>query len=153
MSLMLSMLDPVIASEFHGFFGEASPDGVYYLPLGYHTKHRFSLTNRELIGIEYHSIAFGTFINSFDDRTWYLGMLRTVYTHNDFSLDVLGGLLYGYRGKLSTTEGMPFRNSFLWRDNLNPVITVVPGYAISDHVQLQILLTPLMICGGAKYVF
>jgi hypothetical protein len=55
----------------------------------------------ELLGIQIYGITAGTFINSKDDRAWFLGPAREVYSHN-FSDDIRFdagykfGLLYGY---------------------------------------------------------
>lgn len=150
---MLSQPRIVFAEEQWKLYGKAPADGVYFMPIGYHTKHKLSFTNQQVIGITYRSLVFGSFINSFEDRTWYLGIVRTVFTFHSLSVDLVAGALYGYRGNLSKTEGIPLRNSFLWTHNLNPVITVNVDYKISEYVQFSTIFTPLIICSGLKYNF
>ena len=65
----------------------------------------------ELVGIQYWGIAAGTFMNSKDDRAWFLGPAREVYSYNftDFSRFDIGnkfGLLWGYGDDLINVAGM-----------------------------------------------
>ena len=53
-----------------------------------------------LIGVQYYGITAGTFLNSFDDRAWFIGPARELYSHNlaDSGRIDIGyrfGLLYG----------------------------------------------------------
>ena len=60
---------------------------------GYHTQNN-------LLGVSYGGYYFGTFINSYDDRTWSGGVQRDVYGSRwrRLNLDTgyRAGLLYGY---------------------------------------------------------
>jgi len=64
-----------------------------------------------LLGMRYSGLTAGTFINSKDDRAWFLGPAREVYSR-DFSVDGrfdIGysfGLLYGYGDDLTNLDGM-----------------------------------------------
>ena len=64
-----------------------------------------------LLGMRYYGLTAGTFINSKDDRAWFLGPAREVYSR-DFSVDGrfdIGysfGLLYGYGDDLTNLDGM-----------------------------------------------
>jgi hypothetical protein len=64
-----------------------------------------------LLGIQYYGLTTGTFINSKDDRAWFAGMAREVYSH-DYSKDIrfdIGykfGLLWGYGDDLINVGGM-----------------------------------------------
>jgi len=65
----------------------------------------------ELIGIQYYGLTAGTFINSQDDRAWYFGPAREVYSHkfdHDLRFDAgyKFGLLYGYGDDLINVGGM-----------------------------------------------
>ena len=64
-----------------------------------------------LIGIQYYGITAGTFINSFDDRAWFIGPAREVYAHNfrenkRIDIGYRFGLLYGYGDELINVGGM-----------------------------------------------
>ena len=64
-----------------------------------------------LIGAQYYGITAGTFINSHDDRAWFLGPAREFYSHNftqNSRMDIgyRFGLLYGYGDELPNLGGM-----------------------------------------------
>jgi hypothetical protein len=64
-----------------------------------------------LLGIQYYGLSAGTFINSKDDRAWYFGPAREVYSHNftddtRFDIGYKFGLLYGYGDDLINVGGM-----------------------------------------------
>ena len=65
----------------------------------------------ELLGIQYYGLTAGTFINSKDDRAWFFGPAREVYSHqfdHDLRFDAgyKFGLLYGYGDDLMNIGGM-----------------------------------------------
>ncbi len=65
----------------------------------------------ELLGIQYYGLTAGTFINSQDDRAWFFGPAREVYSHqfdHDLRFDAgyKFGLLYGYGDDLMNVGGM-----------------------------------------------
>jgi len=68
-------------------------------------------------------------------------------------MDYFVGLVYGYEGHLATTNGIPFGDTVLFEHNLNPVISGDIWYRVTDHLQLQMTLTPLVVLGGFKYNF
>lgn len=64
-----------------------------------------------LIGLQYYGWSAGTFINSKDDRAWYVGPAREVYSYNfnpdtRFDIGYKFGLLYGYGDELINVGGM-----------------------------------------------
>ena len=64
-----------------------------------------------LAGIQFYGLTAGTFINSFDDRAWYAGMAREVYSRNyskntRFDIGYKFGLLWGYGDDLINVAGM-----------------------------------------------
>ena len=64
-----------------------------------------------LIGIQYYGLSAGMFINSKDDRSWFFGPAREVYSHNftgdtRFDIGYKFGLLYGYGDDLINVGGM-----------------------------------------------
>ena len=67
----------------------------------------------KLIGIQYHGLAAGTFINSHDDRARFIGAAREVYFHklaDNTRLDTgyKLGPLYGYEEHLPNIGGISF---------------------------------------------
>lgn len=133
-------------------YGKTPKNGVVIQPYGIHTKKlNEGLTENYLVGVVYNSIAAGTFINSFHNRTIYLGVTRNLYSSNGFGIDYFLGALYGYHGKLSTVSGVPFRDSFLCKYNINPAVSIDAYYEISEAVRLELTITPLVILGGIKY--
>jgi hypothetical protein len=64
-----------------------------------------------LAGIQYYGLTAGTFINSKDDRAWYAGLAREVYSRDfsestRFDIGYKFGLLYGYGDDLMNVAGM-----------------------------------------------
>ena len=64
-----------------------------------------------LAGVQYYGLTAGTFINSKDDRAYYAGLAREVYSRNyskNTRLDISYkfGLLYGYGDDLINVAGM-----------------------------------------------
>ena len=64
-----------------------------------------------LLGMQYYGLTAGTFINSKDDRAWYLGPARELYSQNftedtRFDIGYKWGLLYGYGDDLINVGGM-----------------------------------------------
>lgn len=64
-----------------------------------------------LLGIQYYGLTAGTFINSKDDRAYYTGLAREVYSHNfskntRFDLSYKFGLLFGYGDDLMNVAGI-----------------------------------------------
>ena len=64
-----------------------------------------------MLGMRYYGLTAGTFINSKDDRAWFLGPAREVYSRNfsddgRFDIGYSFGLLYGYGDELTNLGGM-----------------------------------------------
>ena len=64
-----------------------------------------------MLGMRYYGLTAGTFINSKDDRAWFLGPAREVYSRNfsddgRFDIGYSFGLLYGYGDDLTNLGGM-----------------------------------------------
>ena len=65
----------------------------------------------ELVGIQHWGFAAGTFMNSKNDRAWFFGPAREVYSHNftdhtRFDIGYKFGLLWGYGDDLINVGGM-----------------------------------------------
>ena len=65
----------------------------------------------DLVGLQFYGLSAGTFINSKDDRAWFFGPAREVYSRNfseDWRFDIgyRFGLLYGYGDDLINVGGL-----------------------------------------------
>ena len=64
-----------------------------------------------MLGMRYYGLTAGTFINSKDDRAWFLGPAREVYSRDfsddgRFDIGYSFGLIYGYGDDLTNLGGM-----------------------------------------------
>jgi len=99
-----------------------------------------------LAGIQYYGLTAGTFINSFDDRAYYTGLAREVYSHNyskntRFDVSYKIGLLFGYGDDLINVAGISvFAGAFLgvsWkRAGLD--IGLIPAGIITANFRIDI---------------
>jgi len=106
-----------------------------------------------LMGVVYNSLSLGTFINSYNDRTWYLVVTRNIFDFHGFGVNYFAGLLYGYAGRLSTVRGIPLADTFLFKSDVNPIVSLETYYEVVDHLDVQLLITPLVALSGVKYNF
>ena len=99
-----------------------------------------------LIGAQYYGIAAGTFINSHDDRAWFIGPAREVYSHNfseNSRMDIgyRFGLLYGYGDDLTNIGGMSVYAAgvlgFSWK-RIGVDIGVIPVGIITGSFRIDI---------------
>lgn len=99
-----------------------------------------------LLGIQYYGITAGTFINSFDDRAWFIGPAREVYSRifkGDKRIDIgyRFGLLYGYGDELINVNGMSFFAAgvfgFSWK-RIGLDIALYPVGIISCNFRIDI---------------
>lgn len=134
--------------------GKPVKNSIFYLPIGSHTRdgHR-KLKYFQLMGGVYKSFYLMTFINSFNDRVFSLGMERYIYQYRRLFLGYGVGAMYGYQGKLSTVHGIPFKNTFLFKYNLNPVIVGLLDFKITKHIQFSSVIAPLVIAIGFRFNF
>ena len=99
-----------------------------------------------LAGIQYYGLTAGTFINSFDDRAYYIGLAREVYSHNyskntRFDIGYKFGPLFGYGDDLINVAGISvFAGAFLgisWkRAGLD--IGLIPAGIITANFRIDI---------------
>ena len=142
------------ANFFTFLWGKPVRNSIFYLPIGTHTRNgKRKLTYFQLMGGTYKTFYLMTFINSFGDRVFSAGVERYFWKFHRLSLGYGAGLMYGYQGKLSTVYGIPFKNSFLFKYNLNPVIVGIADFAITKRVQLSFVLAPLVVTGGIRFNF
>lgn len=142
------------ANFFTTVWGKPVTNSIFYLPIGTHTRDgRRQLKYFQLVGGVYKSFYLMTFINSFDDRVVSFGMERYFYQYRRLFLGYGFGFMAGYQGNLSTVSGIPFKNSFLFKHNVNPVIVGLLDFKVSQHVKLAFVLAPLVVAGGIRIDF
>ena len=133
--------------------GTPVKNSIFYEPIGSHTSNgERKLTWFQLAGGTYHSFFAMTFINSFDNRTWALGIQRYLYQNKVFAVGYGAGLMYGYNGQLSTVHGIPFKNSFLFKGDINPVLGLMGDINLSKRLKLSCVITPLVMTVGFRLI-
>lgn len=152
--LTISYISPTCANFFVFMLGKPINNSIFYLPVGTHTRtgHR-QLKYFQLAGGVYQSFYVMTFINSFNDRVISAGMERYFYQYRRLFFGYGFGLMVGYQGNLSTVHGIPFKNSFLFKHNINPVLVGLLDLKICTHLKLSFVLAPLVIAGGIRFDF
>jgi len=99
-----------------------------------------------LLGMQYYGLTAGTFINSKNDRAWYLGPARELYSHNftddtRFDIGYKFGLLYGYGDDLINVGGMSIFAAAVfgisWK-RLGFDLNIIPAGIISGNFRIDI---------------
>jgi len=97
--------------------GKELESSVSFLPVGAH------YTALDFVGvwyasINYKSIEFARFTNSFDDLTLAVLYKREIEITENFSIMYSFGIMYGYDGRLKKVEAIPFRKTFLFTGDI-----------------------------------
>ena len=99
-----------------------------------------------LAGIQYYGFTAGTFINSKDDRAYFTGLAREVYSHNfsedtRFDVSFKYGLLFGYGDDLINVAGISvFAGAYLgmsWK-RAGIDIGLIPAGIITANFRIDI---------------
>ena len=99
-----------------------------------------------LLGIQYYGLTAGTFINSKNDRAWFLGPARELYSHNftddtRFDIGYKFGLLYGYGDDLINVGGMSIFAAAVfgisWK-RLGFDLSIIPAGIITGNFRIDI---------------
>ena len=102
--------------------------------------------SHQLIGLQYYGLTAGTFINSNDDRAWFFGSAREVFSHNfsddtRFDIGYKVGLLYGYEDDVPNVGGVSLFATgtfgFSWK-RLGFDIGVIPIGIITANFRFDI---------------
>jgi hypothetical protein len=135
--------------------GEVPSDGIMYLPLGWHFSERLSTETiyaNNFLSITKNGLSASTFINSYGDRTWSIGISRTLLQGSAIGLEYSVGLMVGYDGRLS--EIMPSSLQPLFEGNVNPYLVFFPYYQLTDNIELRGMYgPPNVVLVGVKYTF
>ena len=146
--------EPFASSVLTFAIGKEAADGFAYLPFGWHSSDSFTTDNISLnhfVSLTKNGINGSTFINSFGDRTWSLGLSRTLFLKNRFGLDYSVGLMVGYRGQLAPI--VPHVVRPLFESNLTPYIIASPYYQITEKLEVRALYAPNVFLFGINYLF
>lgn len=99
-----------------------------------------------LLGIQYYGLTAGTFINSKNDRAWYFGPARELYSLNftddtRFDIGYKFGLLYGYGDDLINVGGMSIFAAAVfgisWK-RLGFDLSIIPAGIITGNFRIDI---------------
>ncbi len=131
--------------------GKELESSITFLPVGIHTK------DLEVFGVwytsyNYKSYELAVFKNSFGDFTIAALYKRKQEITKNFSVIYGLGVMHGYHGKMQNVDGIPFRKTFLWTGEINPVGGLSLDYKISKKTSLQLSLTPLVFVYGFRYI-
>ena len=143
-------------------WGDPLESSITAMPIGLHTDfEKHSSKKRSTInGLHealyfagnYKTIELAGFQNSFGDLTVALFYKRAWNFTKRFSMNVGGGIMYGYDGRLQNTEGIPFRDTFLIRGDINPVVGVELDYRFYKKWSVHTSIAPRIIIYGFRYL-
>ena len=147
-------------SLFKIVWGDQLKTSFTAMPIGLHTdfeKHS-SKTRSTINGLHealyfafnYKSIELAGFQNSFGDLTLAVFYKRAWNFTKRFSVNVGGGLMYGYDGRLQNTEGIPFRNTWLIKGDVNPVTGFELDYRFYKRWSIHTSIAPRIIIYGFR---
>jgi len=75
-----SGISSIAKGLFDFIYGQPVKDGIIYLPVGFDTRAKNKkLLKTHLIALSWRSFIFGTYINSYHDRTWTIALSRNIY--------------------------------------------------------------------------
>jgi len=142
-------------------WGVPAESSVIAMPFGLHTdlerfsgrEHPNGLHPALYFSANYKSIDFAGFKNSFGDFSCALTYKR-MWTFNkikNFSMNVGAGLIWGYDGRLQHSRNVPFRNTFLIKGDVMPVIGGQFDYIIYKKLSLAVSVAPAIIIYGLRY--
>lgn len=128
--------------------GDRPPNGQFYFPVGLHTVDTSDVLNLNMLGFSRNGLIAGTFLNSYGDQTFFAGRGQNILTFGRVGVDAIYGLMYGYQGKLTTSENLPDFLFPLFEGEINPFAAITPYYRFSEYVELRAMITPLFSAIG-----
>lgn len=143
-------------------WGDPTKSSVTAMPIGLHTDfEKHSSKRRSTINglhealyfaVNYKNVELSVFQNSFGDATIGLGYKRTWNFTKRFSANFGAGLIYGYDGRLRNTEGIPLRDTFLIKGDVNPVIGLEFDYRFYKRWSVHTSIAPNIIVYGFRFL-
>lgn len=131
--------------------GEELETSITFHPAG---THYTSLEFNEVwyTAFNYKSIEIAAFQNSFNELTLAAAYKRKIGITEKFSVIYGVGIMYGYHGKLTEVETIPFRNTFLWSGEINPLAGLTLDYKITKKLSFQVAISPAVAIYGFRYI-
>lgn len=143
-------------------WGDRTKSSVTAMPIGLHTDfEKHSSKKRSTInGLHealyfagnYRNVELAVFQNSFGDATFALTYKRTWNFTKRFSANFGAGLIYGYDGRLQYTDGIPFRNTFLIKGDVNPLMGLEFDYRFYKKWSVHTSIAPRIIIYGFRFL-
>lgn len=143
-------------------WGDQTKSSVTAMPIGLHTDfEKHSSKKRSTINglhealyfaVNYKNVELSVFQNSFGDATIGLFYKRTWNFTKRFSANFGAGLIHGYDGRLQFTEGIPFRDTFLIKGDVNPVIGLEFDYRFYKRWSVHTSIAPNIIVYGFRFL-
>ena len=132
--------------------GEELETSMSFLPFG---THYTSLEFNEVwyTTFNYKSFEILGFKNSFNELAIGALYKREIGLSEKFSLIYGFGIMYGYHGKLVDVPTIPFRNTFLFKGEINPLAGVTLDYRFAKHFSFQLAISPAVGIYGLRYIF
>ena len=139
-------------SLFQKVVGEELQSSVVFMPFGTHTR------NLDFYGVWYTAVNFKSveltyFKNSFGDPTVGIMYKRSWNLTKKFAVNYGLGVIYGYHGRLKDVKGIPFRDTFLIKNEINPVVGFAFDYKLIGKVSVCATVAPNILVYGFRYVF
>ncbi|WP_299058683.1 hypothetical protein [uncultured Polaribacter sp.] len=131
--------------------GEELETSVTILPFG---THYTALQFNEVyyVGFNYKSFELARFTNSFGEPSLTALYKRKIAFTENFSMQYGFGFMYGYHGKLQDVETIPFRNSFLFTGQINPLGGINLDYKLAKKLSFNLAITPVVAIYGLRYI-
>jgi hypothetical protein len=131
--------------------GKELETSITFSPVGNHTKD-FNFLDVWYTSYNYKSIELAVFKNSYDDLTVAIIYKRQIEIIKKLNFIYGLGIMRGYGGKLEDVPGIPFRNSFLFKGNINATGGVSLDYRIAKKISVQLNVTPVVLVYGVRFI-
>ena len=131
-------------------WGNPIENSVTFMPLGTHYVYDQDIFATWYTSVTIKSFEAMVFLNS--KNMWTTGLLykRAIPLSEKFAINYGGGLMYGYKGTLETTRGIPKSLSFMFKGAINPVVGLGFDYKISKKLSIHADLAPLILIYGVR---
>ncbi len=149
-------------SFFKKLLGTPLKSSITAMPIGLHTDFEKHGTKKRstINGLHealyfagnYKSWELAVFQNSFGDPVLAFFYKRAWNFTKRFSINFGIGAMYGYGGKLRNTEGIPLRDTFLIKGDINPITGFELDYRFFKKWSIHTSIAPRIIIYGFRYL-
>jgi hypothetical protein len=148
--LLVQITHACYAQDYY-IWGKTPKTSITFLPVGSHLvwgkQHKGSNNENLILALNYQSLAAGTFINSMNNRIYYVGIMRDVFARNHFSAGYIVGLMHGYHGSLKKYYGPVFGN------DPGPIACLYGRYQFAEHLSVTMDYHVLGVAFGGSWIF